>query len=189
MARSSHHPRDRDRDAPPEKPAADQADGSTKAGAEADAVFSILHIDDDPNDKELLLAATLEAAVPFRIHNVVDAGQAMALLNGEGSYADRARFPLPSLILLDLKMPRSTGIEILMWMRTVPELKGIPVVVLSGSARDEDLRQAYASGANAYLVKPLGFGGLVEMVRNLNRGWFVPSQNVLARINRQFVAR
>lgn len=189
MARSSDQPPDLDRNEPPEKPAPQQADCSTKAGRDADPLFSILHIDDDPNDTELLLAATLEAAVPFRIHNVADAVQAMALLNGEGRYADRARFPIPNLILLDLKMPRSTGIEILTRIRANPQLKGIPVVVLSGSALDEDMRQAYAAGANAYLVKPFGFRRLVELVRNLNLGWFVPSQSVLARINRQFMAR
>src|SRR5437773_5416288 len=80
----------------------------------------ILHIDDDSNDRELLLAATVEAGVAIQVHSVSDAEHAIAFLSGTGIYADRRSFPLPSLILLDLKMPGSTGIDILRWVRTHP---------------------------------------------------------------------
>ena len=148
--------------------------------------LTVLHIDDDSNDTELLLAATAEAGVPFRVHNVIDAEQATAYLSGAGPYADRRQFQRPSLILLDLKMPRSTGIDILRWIRARPEFRNIPVVVLSGSESEEDIHQAYASGANAYLIKPLGFGALVGIVRSLNLAWFVPLQNPPAPANSGF---
>jgi CheY-like chemotaxis protein len=95
----------------------------------------------------------------------------MAYLSGLGQYADRFRFPLPSLILLDLKMPRLTGFEILKWIRTHRTLGELPVLVLSGSQLQDDMRQAYAGGANSYLVKPLGFDSLVSLIQNIDSKW------------------
>jgi len=146
----------------------------------------VLHIDDDPNDRELLQTAVLEAEIPFQVHSVIDAGQAIAFLSGADAYADRRRFPLPSLILLDLKMPGSSGIEVLIWVRSRPELSRVPVIVLSGSESEEDMRQAYACGANAYLIKPLGFNALVEMIKGVNLSWFVAPQNGAPEFNRRF---
>src|SRR5437660_12408219 len=79
---------------------------------------TVLHIDDDPNDAELLDAAVRKAKATFTLHSVSDAEQAMAYLNGQGAYRDRTRFEMPSLILLDLKMPRATGFELLKWIRS-----------------------------------------------------------------------
>src|ERR1051326_744762 len=117
--------------------------------------ITVLHVDDDSNDTVLLQAAAHKAGVHFNLINVSDGEQAMAYLSGLGQYADRFRFPLPSLILLDLKMPRLTGFEILKWIRTHRTLGELPVLVLSGSQLQDDMRQAYAGGANSYLVKPL----------------------------------
>jgi CheY-like chemotaxis protein len=133
--------------------------------------ITVLHIDDDPNDTELLRVATRRAGVPFVLHNVEDADQAVAYLSGQGIYADRLRYQPPALILLDLKMPRATGFEILKWIRAHPEWKQVPVVVLSGSELQEDVRQAYAFGANSYLVKPLGLEALVSLVKSINTVW------------------
>src|SRR5262245_12022755 len=94
---------------------------------------TILHIDDDPNDTVLLQAATRHAALSFSIVNVQDGDEAIEYLSGEGAYADRLRYPLPSLILLDLKMPRQTGHDVLKWIRNHPGLNKMPVIVLSGS--------------------------------------------------------
>ena len=91
-------------------------------------------------------------------------------------YADRAMYPLPSLILLDLKMPRATGFEVLKWIRSHPELGQLPVVVLSGSELHEDVRRAYVGGANSYLVKPIGFEALVNLVRNITSICFEAQQ-------------
>jgi CheY-like chemotaxis protein len=132
---------------------------------------TVLHIDDDRNDTELFRAAARKANVQFSIRNVADADQAMAYLNGRGVYADRQIYPLPVLILLDLKMPRATGFEVLSWIRNHSEVGSLPVVVFSGSELQEDIQQAYAVGADSYLVKPLGFTELVNLVKTLNADW------------------
>src|SRR5438270_2740248 len=114
--------------------------GSTKARKSGGAArhcalpkLLVLHVDDDPNDTALLQAAISRAGVHFQLHNIHDAEQTICYLAGQGVYADRARYPFPSLILLDLKMPRQTGFEILRWIRSRPELSDLPVVILSGS--------------------------------------------------------
>ncbi len=133
-----------------------------------DQLFTVLHIDDDPNDTELLRAAARRASANFDLHNVEDGEKAMAYLTGTGIYADRVLYPLPSLILLDLKMPRATGLEILHWIRQNKQLGDVPVLVLSGSELQDDIRQAYETGANSYLIKPLKFEALVSLVKDVN---------------------
>ena len=131
----------------------------------------VLHIDDDPNDTALLQAAARSAKLGFRLYNVEDGEQAIAYLSGAAPFSDRTLHPLPSLILLDLKMPRATGFEVLKWVRTHPDLRGLPVVVLSGSELKDDVEKAYDDGANSYLVKPIGFEALVSLVSNINTVW------------------
>jgi len=133
--------------------------------------MTVLHIDDDPNDTTLLQAAARKAQAQFILQNVEDGDQAIAYLSGSAPYTDRVRYPLPSLILLDLKMPRQTGFEILKWIRAHPELGRLPVVVLSGSELHDDIKQAYVGGANSYVVKPIGFEALVSLVRDLSAAW------------------
>jgi len=137
----------------------------------------VLHIDDDANDTTLLQAAARSANLKFQLYNVEDADQAIAYLSGAGCYADRSMYPLPSLILLDLKMPRATGFEMLKWIRTHAELGELPVVVLSGSELQEDVRRAYGVGADSYLVKPIGFEALVNLVRNITSAWLGQQQS------------
>jgi CheY-like chemotaxis protein len=132
---------------------------------------TVLHIDDDPNDTELFQAAARRAGVEFRVQHVTDGEQAMAYLTGRGVYANRRRYPLPALVLLDLKMPRATGFDVLHWIRSHPEIGGVPVVIFSGSELQADIQQAYASGADSYMVKPIGFSALVELVKNINHSW------------------
>jgi len=143
---------------------------------------TVLHVDDDPNDTALLEAARRKAEIQFRLENVSDGDQAMAYLNGSTPFGNRVRHPWPTLILLDLKMPRATGFEILRWIRNRPDCKELPVVVLSGSELQEDIRQAYSIGANSYLVKPLGFEALVQLVRNLASVWLAPGLRKLSVI-------
>src|SRR5438105_11917743 len=104
--------------------------GSGGARAMPKPPLTVLHIDDDPNDTTLLQAAMRRAGVEFLLQNVEDGEHAIAYLSGTGVYADRVVHPLPALILLDLKMPRATGFEVLEWIRSHPELGGLPVVVL-----------------------------------------------------------
>lgn len=132
---------------------------------------TVLHIDDDPNDTTLLQAAARRAGAQFVLFNVQDGEQAIAYLSGCGEYSDRRTFPLPKLIVLDLKMPRATGFEILKWIRDHPELGDLPVMVLSGSDVNEDIRQAYGSGANTYVIKPLSFEALVSLAQSIDAVW------------------
>ena len=150
--------------------------GSGGAHAVPRGELTVLHIDDDPNDTALLQAAARKAGVSFLLQNVEDGEQAIAYLSGAHPYNNRTLFPLPALILLDLKMPKATGFEILKWIRTHPELGELPVVVLSGSELQDDIRRAYSTGANSYLVKPLGFDALVSLVKNLNVAWIPAEQ-------------
>jgi CheY-like chemotaxis protein len=132
---------------------------------------TVLHVDDDPNDTALLQAASQKAEVNFELQNVGDGEQAIAYLSGKGPYADRAQYRGPSLVLLDLKMPRTNGFDILRWIRNHSEWSALPIVVLSGSELQADILDAYAAGANSYLVKPLGFDALVQLVQSVNSVW------------------
>jgi CheY-like chemotaxis protein len=152
----------------------EQQRGAGGAWANSRLPLTVLHVDDDPNDTELLRAAALKARADFILHNVEDGEQALAYLSGIGIYADRLKYQVPSLILLDLKMPRATGFEVLTWIRRHAVLGRTPVVVLSGSELQDDVRQAYDSGANSYLVKPLGFEALVTIVKNIKAVWLNP---------------
>jgi CheY-like chemotaxis protein len=133
---------------------------------------TILHVEDDPNDVLLIARAFRKAEVPAQIQVVNDGEQAVNYLSGSNSFSAREQFPVPSLVLLDLKLPRKSGIEVLGWIRSQPGLKRIPVVMLTSSRQPIDIDRAYDLGVNAYLVKPVNFDGLVEMLRTLDAFWF-----------------
>ena len=141
---------------------------------------TVLHVDDDPNDTMLLQAASRKARVDFQLQNVEDGERAIAYLSGQEQFADRTRYHMPALVLLDLKMPRATGFEILKWIRSHPHpaLSRMPVVVLSGSELKDDIRHAYAEGANSYLVKPLGFDALVNLIKGISAVWLAASSQL-----------
>jgi len=147
------------------------------AGPTCVRAVTVLHIDDDPNDTELFQAAVRRANAPFIVRNVSDAEQAMAYLSGRGNYANRSLYPLPALVLLDLKMPRATGFDVLTWIRNHPEVGNLPVVVFSGSELEDDIQRAYAGGADSYLIKPIGFNALIELVRTINSSWIEGSRD------------
>jgi CheY-like chemotaxis protein len=153
----------------------DKATGSVSAGRAAQPpctrLPTVLHIDDDPNDAELLRAATRRVETSFQLQSLEDGDQAMAYLTGHAPYTDRETYPQPALILLDLKMPRMGGFEVLRWIRGQPQLKEIPVIMLSGSELKEDVQQAYQAGAHFYMVKPLGFDALVAFIQKLQTTW------------------
>lgn len=128
---------------------------------------TVLHVDDDPNDTALLQVACAKAAVDFELQNIEDGGQVIEYLSGLGKYADRAQYRLPGLVLLDLKMPRLAGLDVLKWIRNQSTLRELPVIVLSGSELQEDIRQAYAVGADSYMVKPPTFSSLIHLVREI----------------------
>ena len=102
---------------------------------------------------------------------VGDGEEAIAYLSGEGQFADRERFPKPFLLLLDLKMPAADGFEVLRWVRAEPETKRLLVVVLTSSNLQADVDRAYDMGANSYLVKPVSFDEMVNMIQRFEAYW------------------
>lgn len=134
---------------------------------------NILLVEDDPNDVLLMQRALGKAKLVNPLHVVEDGEQALAYLKGEGPYADRALYPLPVLMLLDLKLPRKSGLEVLAWLRQQPGLKRIPVVVLTSSKEPTDVNRAYDLGSNSYLVKPGGQEELLDLVKALNLYWMI----------------
>lgn len=128
---------------------------------------TILHVEDDPNDTLLFQHACNKAGVIFDLQAVSDGDQAIAYLRGANDFSDRMKHPFPKLILLDLKMPRVSGFDVLTWLQTENLFKEVPVVVLTSSNHDADVKRAYDLGAKSYLVKPVGFEALVELVKTL----------------------
>lgn len=135
--------------------------------------FVVLLVEDDPDHVLLIQRAFSKANLVNPLRIVRDGEDAVAYLSGRGEYADRSKNPLPSLILLDLKLPRKSGLEVLSWLRGEPNLKLTPVVVLSSSAEAADVERAYALGVNSYLLKPVNFGDLLEMVKSIGMYWMI----------------
>jgi len=132
----------------------------------------ILHVEDDENDAILFRKACERAGLPVQTHHVDAADVAKAYLLGEGIYADRLRYPLPQIIVLDLKMPRMDGFEFLKWLRGAEAFTSLPVLVFTASISREDKSRALAEGASSYFVKPASFEALVKMVE----GFGVPNE-------------
>src|SRR6185295_4820460 len=125
---------------------------------------AILIADDSEEDAFIIRRAFQEAGCDIPLTFVRDGQEAMDYLSGEGAFQDREAHPLPRLMLLDLKMPKVDGFDVLGWMQGQPQLKLLPVTVLTSSNQDRDVDRAYGLGANSYLVKPGSFSGFVDIV-------------------------
>jgi CheY-like chemotaxis protein len=134
---------------------------------------TILIVEDNPTDVLLIRRGFDKAKLANPIQVVGDGDAAVAYLSGRERYADREQFPLPILILLDLKLPKRSGLEGLEWVRTQETLKRIPVVALTSSRQERDVNSAFDIGVNSYLVKPVEFDGLVEMLKTINLYWLI----------------
>src|SRR5881394_123062 len=133
---------------------------------------TILLAEDDPNDVILFQRAMARASLSaYSLKVVRDGEEAISYLGGQAIHADRHLYPLPALLLLDLKMPRKSGLEVLSWLRKQPQLRHLIVVFLTSSNNSEDIRLAYEAGANSYLVKPVEFTAMVEMIRIMGVYW------------------
>jgi DNA-binding response OmpR family regulator len=131
---------------------------------------TILLADDDENDVFFMQQAMQSAGIVNPLQVVADGRQAIAYFQGVGNFANRAEFPLPYLMLLDLRLPHVPGLDVLKWVRQQTELTTI-VVILTASKDDADVGEAYRMGAAAYLVKPSDLSKLVEMVKALKEFW------------------
>jgi CheY-like chemotaxis protein len=135
--------------------------------------FPILLVEDNSTDVLLIRRAFEKAKLANPLKVVSDGDAVVEYLSGEGAYADRKHFPLPVLILLDLKLPRRSGIEVLQWLRGQETLRRIPVVMLTSSQHDRDINAAYDQGVNSYLVKPVLFDALTRMLQQVNLYWLM----------------
>ncbi|AYA64105.1 MULTISPECIES: response regulator [unclassified Alteromonas] len=133
--------------------------------------INILMADDDEDDRLLTLDALKESRVLNNLYCVEDGVELLEYLRREGKYADPKDSPRPSLILLDLNMPRKDGREALQEIKADPSLRGIPVVILTTSKEEEDMLRGYDLGCASYITKPVNFEGLVDLMRALGRYW------------------
>jgi CheY-like chemotaxis protein len=134
---------------------------------------AILLVEDDEADILLLRRAFRNAHIANPLLEVRDGQEAIQYLAGEGCYADRARYPIPFLVLLDLRLPKLSGFEVIAWMRDRPQLSNVIVVVLTASDHVPDVTKARDLGANSYLVKPGNFEELVQMVKRIRGRWLL----------------
>ncbi len=133
----------------------------------------ILLVEDNPADVELTLRALRKANLTNRIHVVRDGVEAMQFIFAEGAHADRRIEDVPKVILLDLKLPKVDGLEVLQRIKTDPRTKTIPVVVLTSSKEQKDVVESYKLGTNSYIVKPVNFERFVEAVQQLGLYWLL----------------
>jgi CheY-like chemotaxis protein len=125
----------------------------------------ILHVEDDENDIYLVRHVFKRGAPRAVLHVAHDGEEAVAYLAGHAPFQDRSRFPLPRLVLMDLKLPKKTGFEVIQWVNARPALKDIPLYILSSSSEKVDLDRATEAGVTGYLVKP---GSLDELANVLS---------------------
>jgi CheY-like chemotaxis protein len=128
-------------------------------------------VEDSENDLDLMRFAFRKAGIPNPICEMRDGKQAIEYLSGEGEYADRGRYPLPCLIITDLKMPRVDGFGLLEWMKSRPEFDRVPRIVLTSSGHEMDEKRARELGGCAYFVKPSQLGNLVALLIEMDDDW------------------
>ena len=137
----------------------------------------IMLVEDNRMDVELTLDAFREVHLANSVHVAPNGEDALDYLFGRGQYADRRSFPLPNLILLDLKMPGIDGFEVLRQLKGAQALRRIPVIILTSSTEEGDLALSYDIGANSYLVKPVSFEGFLQVVRQVGEYWLTLNVN------------
>ena len=131
----------------------------------------MLVVDDDTDDRALMAIAFQSAGITTPVKEATDGQAAVDYLSGAGEFADRRANPMPSLVLLDLKMPRKTGFEVLEWRRADSVASGVPIVVLSASNAPSDVERAYRLGANGYFLKPTTLAELTKLCGVLKNYW------------------
>jgi DNA-binding response OmpR family regulator len=136
-----------------------------------DIQHTILLVEDSEDDIFFMKRAMTTAGITNPLQVLEDGEQAISYLSGSGEYQDRERYPLPNLVLLDLKLPYKSGLDVLQWIREHSELETTIVIVLTSSKEDADVDRAYRIGANSYLVKPPSAEKLLELAKALKLYW------------------
>lgn len=147
-----------------------RTNGRQQCGGAAECV-DILLVEDNPDDVELTLEAFRAARMKNRIDTVTDGQQALDFLFREGAYAKAGRLPQPLVVLLDLNLPKLSGLEVLRRLRGDPRTQNLPVVALTGSEQGEDIAECQRLGCTHYLVKPVGFDNFSKLTPNLRLDW------------------
>ncbi len=132
----------------------------------------VLLVEDDRLDAELTLNAFREGGATCRVVHVSTGEDALDYIHARGGYADRATFPFPDLMLLDLRLPGIDGFDVLREVKSSPGLRRLPVVILTSSKEEGDRATGYDSGANSYLVKPVDYAGYLDVVARIRDYWF-----------------
>jgi CheY-like chemotaxis protein len=135
------------------------------------AMPTVLHVEDQKSDRLLIALAFKRNGLLVDLHGAEDGEKALEYLQGIGIYANREAHPFPELVLLDLKLPRKSGVEVLAWIRSQPDLNGLPVVILSSSDQKVDREQAREAGASGYFCKPVSLAPLKEIIKEIHSRW------------------
>jgi len=136
----------------------------------------ILFAEDSPDDAVLTIRALTKSGFTNKLQHVKDGAEALDFLYCRGTYADRNPKCLPKLLLLDLKMPKVSGMQVLEKIKSDPELRSIPAVILTSSQEDPDIAKCYALGANSYIVKPVDSTNFFNAIRDMGMYWMILSQ-------------
>lgn len=131
----------------------------------------VLLVEDDENDVVLIRRALQKGGIDAPMHVASDGDQAVEYFTGTGKYRDAAAYPLPAVVLLDLRLPKRSGLEVLEWLKSHECFALLPVVVFTNSTEDTDVRQAYALGANSYLKKPYTLAATTALLQAVSAYW------------------
>jgi CheY-like chemotaxis protein len=137
---------------------------------------TILHIEDNSDDVVLFEHACRKAGIDLKIRSVANGKEALAYLQGTDDFKNRDENPIPSLVVLDIRLPHLNGFDVLAWMRAEKNLRRLPVIVLSSSNQSSDIKRAYDLGANSYLVKPVSLEDLITLARGIEEYWLSLNQ-------------
>lgn len=138
---------------------------------QAPKIIRILMVEDNPDDIEITKKALREAKVINKLWITRDGQEALDFLQHKGDYQDPSTSPKPGLILLDINLPKINGIEVLKIIKQDPDLKRIPIVILTVSKKDEDIVKSYDGGCNSFIQKPVNFENFVEVIREISLYW------------------
>lgn len=141
-------------------------------------IIDILMVEDNPQDAELTIRALKKSNLGNNIYTVEDGAEALDFLFCKGKYASRRPQNKPKVVFLDLKLPKVSGLEVLSKIKSDPNLKKIPVVIITSSKEDPDIQEAYSLGANSYVVKPVDFDKFINAIQNLGYYWLLVNQTL-----------
>jgi CheY-like chemotaxis protein len=133
--------------------------------------LNVLVAEDNEADLALLREAVRRNSMDVRLREVSEGPEVIRYLCGDGPFADRHAFPMPDVLLLDLKMPKLSGFDVLHWLREHPECSRLPAIIISGSGLEKDIEKAYALGANTYFEKPSDFADFTSLLELLVQYW------------------